>query len=47
MVNLGGAAVRFLDDGWTVVTADGSLSAQFEHSLVVTRDGCEITTLLL
>jgi methionyl aminopeptidase len=47
MVNLGGAAVRFLDDGWTVVTEDGSLSAQFEHSLVVTRDGCEITTLLL
>ena len=46
MVNLGAAAVTFEDDGWTVVTADGSLSAQFEHTLVVTRDGCEITTLL-
>lgn len=45
MVNLGGAAVRLLDDGWTVVTADGSLSAQWEHTVVVTRDGCEITTL--
>jgi methionyl aminopeptidase len=44
MVNLGGPDVRLLDDGWTVVTADGSLSAQFEHTLVVTRDGCEITT---
>jgi methionyl aminopeptidase len=45
MVNLGGAAVRFLDDGWTVVTADGSLSAQWEHTVVVTRDGYEIMTL--
>jgi methionyl aminopeptidase len=45
MVNLGRAAVRFLDDGWTVVTADGSLSAQFEHTLIVTAEGCEITTL--
>jgi methionyl aminopeptidase len=46
MVNLGGAAVRFLDDGWTVVTADGSLSAQWEHTVVVTRDGHEIMTLV-
>jgi methionyl aminopeptidase len=45
MINLGSAKVSFLDDGWTVVTADGSLSAQFEHTLVVTREGCEITTL--
>jgi len=44
MVNLGGADVRVLDDGWTVVTADGSLSAQFEHTVLVTRDGCEILT---
>jgi methionyl aminopeptidase len=44
MINLGGAAVRFLDDGWTVVTEDGSLSAQFEHTIAVTRDGCEILT---
>lgn len=45
MINLGGCEVRTLDDGWTAVTADGSLSAQFEHTVVVTRDGCEITTL--
>ncbi len=44
MVNLGRADVRTLDDGWTVVTADGSPSAQFEHTIVVTRDGCEIVT---
>jgi methionyl aminopeptidase len=44
MVNLGGADVKLLDDGWTVVTADGSLSAQFEHTIVVTRDGCEVMT---
>jgi methionyl aminopeptidase len=45
MVNLGRAAVRVLDDGWTVVTADGALSAQFEHTVIVTRNGCEVTTL--
>ena len=45
MVNLGGPDVRFLDDDWTVVTADRSLSAQWEHTVVVTRDGCEIMTL--
>jgi methionyl aminopeptidase len=44
MINLGGAAVRFLDDGWTVVTADGSLSAQFEHTVLVTREGHEVLT---
>jgi methionyl aminopeptidase len=44
MINLGAPDVVFLDDGWTVVTADGSLSAQFEHTLVVTRHGCEILT---
>jgi methionyl aminopeptidase len=44
MVNLGGAAVRTLSDGWTVLTADGSLSAQFEHTIVVTRAGAEILT---
>ncbi len=46
MVNLGGPEVRLLDDGWTVVTADGSLSAQFEHTVLVTADGVEILTLL-
>lgn len=44
MVNLGGADVRVLDDGWTIVTADGSLSAQWEHTVVVTREGCEVMT---
>ena len=46
MVNLGKAAVKVLSDGWTAVTRDGSLSAHFEHSVVVTREGCEILTLL-
>jgi len=45
MINLGGPAVRLLEDGWTIVTADGSLSAQFEHTVLVTRGGCEILTL--
>lgn len=44
MINLGGPEVRTLADGWTVVTADGSLSAQFEHTVLVTRDGCEVMT---
>ncbi|MCC6645644.1 MAG: type I methionyl aminopeptidase [Polyangiaceae bacterium] len=44
MVNLGRAAIRRLPDGWTIVTADGSLSAQWEHTVIVTRDGCETTT---
>jgi methionyl aminopeptidase len=44
MVNLGAPEVRILDDHWTVVTCDGSLSAQFEHTLVVTRKGSEILT---
>ena len=44
MINAGGPEVRVLDDGWTVVTADGSLSAQFEHTVLVTRDGCEVLT---
>ncbi len=44
MVNVGGYEVDILEDGWTVVTRDGSLSAQFEHTLVVTKDGCEVLT---
>ena len=44
MINLGSSDVRVLDDGWTVVTADGTLSAQFEHTVLVTRGGCEILT---
>jgi methionyl aminopeptidase len=46
MVNLGKPAVKVLGDGWTAVTRDGSLSAHFEHTVVVTRAGCEILTLL-
>ncbi|MEA2499849.1 MAG: methionyl aminopeptidase [Actinomycetota bacterium] len=44
MVNLGGAATRTLDDGWTVVTADGSLSAHFEHTVAITEEGHEVLT---
>ena len=44
MVNLGAPDVHVLQDGWTVVTADGSLSAQFEHTVLVTRSGCEVLT---
>ena len=40
-----GPATRVLDDGWSVVTADGSLSAHFEHSIAVTDDGPEVLTL--
>ena len=46
MVNAGEAGVKVLADGWTAVTRDGSLSAHFEHTVVVTCDGCEILTLL-
>ena len=45
MVNLGKAATKVLSDGWTAVTRDKSLSAQCEHSVGVTADGCEIFTL--
>jgi methionyl aminopeptidase len=46
MVNAGKAGVRVLSDGWTAVTKDGSRSAHFEHSVVVTSDGAEILTQL-
>src|SRR4051812_28115253 len=45
MVNAGGPQTRQLDDGWSVVTADGSLSAHFEHTIAVTDDGPEVLTL--
>ena len=45
MVNAGGPQTVLLDDGWSVVTADGSLSAHFEHSIAVTEDGPEVLTL--
>ena len=45
MINLGGYGVKVLNDGWTAVTRDRSLSAQFEHSVGVTENGVEIFTL--
>jgi methionyl aminopeptidase len=45
MLNAGTSAVELLDDGWTVVTGDGSLSAHVEHSVAVTDDGPQILTL--
>jgi methionyl aminopeptidase len=45
MVNAGGAGTEVLDDGWTVVTADGSRSAHFEHTIALTDDGPEVLTL--
>lgn len=44
MVNVGGEKVRMLDDEWTAVTADGSLSAHFEHTVLITDDGPEVLT---
>jgi methionyl aminopeptidase len=44
MVNAGGREVRVLEDGWTAVTKDGSLSAHFEHTLAVTADGPVVLT---
>jgi methionyl aminopeptidase len=44
MFNLGGPATRMLDDGWTVVTADGSTSAHWEHTVAVTDDGPWVLT---
>jgi methionyl aminopeptidase len=44
MVNLGKAAVKVLDDGWTAVTRDGSVSAHFEHTVALTEDGPLVLT---
>jgi methionyl aminopeptidase len=44
MINLGKPAVKVLADGWTAVTRDRELSAQFEHTVGVTTDGCEVFT---
>ena len=46
MVNAGSAAIRTDDDGWTVRTTDGALSAQFEHTVLIGARGPEITTVL-
>ncbi|MCH4023469.1 MAG: type I methionyl aminopeptidase [Acetobacter sp.] len=45
MLNIGKPDVKILDDGWTAVTRDRSLSAQFEHMIGITNEGCEIFTL--
>jgi len=46
MVNAGGPGVKVLEDRWTAVTADGALSAHFEHTVAITEDGPDILTLL-
>jgi methionyl aminopeptidase len=46
MINIGSAETVLLDDGWTVATADGSLSAHFEHTVAVTADGPWVLTAL-
>ena len=45
MVNAGTADVRTLKDGWTVVTKDGKCSAHFEHTIAITKNGCEVLTI--
>ena len=45
MINAGGYATKILSDGWTAVTRDRSLSAQFEHSIGITEKKAEIFTL--
>jgi methionyl aminopeptidase len=44
MINAGTGDIRLLDDGWTVVTADGGDSAHFEHTVAICREGMEILT---
>ena len=44
MINLGDYQIKTLNDGWTAVTKDKSLSAQFEHTVGITKDGCEVFT---
>ena len=45
MINAGKKEIKMLNDGWTVVTKDRSLSAQWEHTLLVTESGYEVLTL--
>jgi methionyl aminopeptidase len=42
IVSAGSKHTQLLPDGWTIVTVDNSLAAQFEHTVLVTQDGCEI-----
>lgn len=44
MINMGSAAVKVLEDGWTAITVDGSVSAHFEHTVAITKDGAVILT---
>ena len=44
MLNLGTHKIYILDDDWTIITRDGKPSAHYEHTVVVTKDGYEITT---
>ena len=44
MINLGQRYLKVLEDSWTAVTEDGSLSAQFEQTILVTENGCESLT---
>jgi methionyl aminopeptidase len=46
MVNAGSPEIRVLPDRWTAVTADGSLSAHFEHTVAITENGTEVLTVL-
>jgi methionyl aminopeptidase len=46
MINAGSCAVRTLKNGWTVVTRDKKCSAHFEHTIVITADGCEVLTVV-
>lgn len=44
MINIGSADVEVLDDGWTVITGDGTLSAHFEHTVLITETGADVLT---
>jgi methionyl aminopeptidase len=44
MINAGGAGVKVLPDGWTTLTVDGSISAHFEHTVAITKDGPRVLT---
>jgi len=46
MINLGGDDVEVLEDDWTVVTTDGSISAHYEHTIAILEDRVEVLTLL-
>jgi methionyl aminopeptidase len=44
MINERGHKVKLLEDGWTAITRDGGYSAQYEHTILVTKNGCEVLT---